>query len=89
MKSTIQTTLLGDAMQSAKTNKKEFLEKMDSLIPCVYSAPSATLARSNSHSVPTEPHCNKTVHPLTKFHKHSLLNLTFCGENAPIKMKLP
>lgn len=33
MKSTIQTTLLGDAMQRAKTNKKEFLEKMDSLIP--------------------------------------------------------
>ena len=27
MKSTIQTTLLGDAMQSAKTNKKNFLKK--------------------------------------------------------------
>lgn len=33
MKSTLQTTLLSDAMQSAKTNKKVFLEKMDSLIP--------------------------------------------------------
>ena len=33
MKSILQTTLLGDAMQSAKTNKKTFLEKMDSLIP--------------------------------------------------------
>ena len=33
MKSILQTTLLGDAMQSAKTNKKSFLEKMDSLIP--------------------------------------------------------
>ena len=33
MKSTLQTTLLSDAMQEAKTNKKVFLEKMDSLIP--------------------------------------------------------
>lgn len=29
MKSTIQTTLLDDAMRSAKTNKKEFLEKSE------------------------------------------------------------
>ena len=33
MKSTLQTTLLSDAMQEAKTNKKVFLEKMDFLIP--------------------------------------------------------
>jgi len=33
MNSTIQTTLFGDAFQSAKTNKRQFLEKMDSLIP--------------------------------------------------------
>ena len=33
MKSTSQATLLSDAMQEAKTNKKVFLEKMDSLIP--------------------------------------------------------
>lgn len=33
MKSIKQTTLLGDAFENAKTNKKEFLEKMDSLIP--------------------------------------------------------
>ena len=33
MKSILQTTLFGDAFQSAKTNKRQFLEKMDSLIP--------------------------------------------------------
>ena len=33
MKSKLQTTLFGDSFQSAKTNKKQFLEKMDSLIP--------------------------------------------------------
>ena len=33
MKSNLQTALFGDAFQSAKTNKKQFLEKMDSLIP--------------------------------------------------------
>ena len=33
MNSTIQTTLFGDAFQSANTNKRQFLEKMDSLIP--------------------------------------------------------
>ena len=33
MKSKLQTTLFGDAFQSAKANKKQFLEKMDSLIP--------------------------------------------------------
>ena len=33
MKSKLQTALFGDAFQSAKTNKKQFLEKMDSLIP--------------------------------------------------------
>ena len=33
MKSNLQTSLFGDAFQSAKTNKKQFLEKMDSLIP--------------------------------------------------------
>ena len=33
MNSILQTTLFGDAFQSAKTNKRQFLEKMDSLIP--------------------------------------------------------
>ena len=33
MKSKLQTTLFGDAFPSATTNKKQFLEKMDSLIP--------------------------------------------------------
>ncbi len=33
MKSEIQATLFGDEMQNAKTRKKEFLEKFDSLIP--------------------------------------------------------
>lgn len=33
MKSKLQTTLFGDSFQSTKTNKKQFLEKMDSLIP--------------------------------------------------------
>ena len=33
MNSIAQTTLFGDAFQSAKTNKKQLLEKMDSLIP--------------------------------------------------------
>ena len=33
MKSILQTTLFGDAFQSAQTNKRQFLEKMDSLIP--------------------------------------------------------
>ncbi len=33
MKSNLQTALFGDAFQSAKINKKQFLEKMDSLIP--------------------------------------------------------
>ena len=33
MKSKLQATLFGDSFQSTKTNKKQFLEKMDSLIP--------------------------------------------------------
>lgn len=33
MKSKLQTTLFGDSFQSTKTNKRQFLEKMDSLIP--------------------------------------------------------
>ena len=33
MNSTIQTTFFGDSFQSTKTNKRQFLEKMDSLIP--------------------------------------------------------
>ena len=33
MNSILQTTLFGDAFQIAKTNKRQFLEKMDSLIP--------------------------------------------------------
>ncbi len=33
MNSTVQTTLFGDAFESVKTGKKQFLEKMDSLIP--------------------------------------------------------
>ena len=36
-----------------------------------------------------ETQYHKIVHPLTKFHKHSLLNLTFCGENTPIQGKFP